>query len=76
MGSPRAPRADRQCGELFYPASEGWIGADHERAYSQLVQGCHDRIEVAFVARVHDMDLQPEGAGRCLISCSHWLPAR
>src|SRR5262249_55098183 len=58
--------ADRQCGQLFDPASEGWVGADHERAYSQLVQGCNDRLEVAFVARVQDMHLQPEGTGRRL----------
>ena len=58
--------AERQCGELFAPASEECIGADHERACSQLDQGCEDRIEVAFGARMQDMELQPEGAGRRL----------
>ena len=58
--------AERQCGELFAPAGEECIGADHERACSQLDQGCKDRIEVAFGARMQDMELQPEGAGRRL----------
>ena len=58
--------AERQCGELFAPADEEWIGADHEPAGSQLDQGCEDRIEVAFGAGMQDMELQPEGAGRRL----------
>ena len=58
--------ADRQCDELFAPADEEWIGADHERAGSQLDQGCEGRVEVAFGACVQDMELQPEGAGRRL----------
>ena len=35
-------------------------------ACSQLDQSCEDRIEIAFAARVQDMELQPEGAGRRL----------
>ena len=58
--------ADRQCGELFAPAIEECIGADHERACPQLDQGCEGRVEVAFGARMQDMELQPEGAGRRL----------
>ena len=58
--------ADRQCGELFDPGTEECIVADHERACSQLDQGCESRIEVAFGARMQDMELQPEGAGRRL----------
>ena len=58
--------AGRQCDELFAPASEECIGADHERAGSQLDQGCEDRVEVAFGARMQDMELQPEGARRRL----------
>ena len=58
--------ANRQRGELFAPADEECIGADHERAGSQLDQGCEDRIEVAFGAGMQDMELQPEGAGRRL----------
>ena len=58
--------ADRQRGELFAPANKQCIGADHERAGSQLDQGREDRIEVAFGAGMQDMELQPEGAGRRL----------
>ena len=43
---------NRQCRELFEPATEEWIGADHERTCSQLAQGCENRIEIAFVARM------------------------
>jgi hypothetical protein len=38
------------------------VGADYERAGSQLNQGCKDGIEVAFGARVQDMEVKPEGA--------------
>ena len=66
MGSWRAARGR---GELALdPASEGWVGADHERACSQLVQGCNDRLEVAFVARVQDMEREPARAGRVRIA--------
>jgi hypothetical protein len=55
-----------QCSELFAPAEEEWIGADHERAGPQMDQGCEHRIEVAFGAGVKEMELQPESAGRRL----------
>ena len=42
--------------------------ADHERACSQLGQGCKDRIEIAIGARIQDMEFQPEGTGRRLQS--------
>ena len=58
--------AKGQCGELLAPAIEEWITADYERAGSQSGQGCEDRIEVALGARMQDMKLQPEGAGRRL----------
>jgi ABC transporter substrate binding protein len=58
--------ADRQCGELFAPANEECIGADHERTGPQLGQGCKDRIEITFGAGMQDMELQSEGAGRRL----------
>src|SRR5712691_2530129 len=57
---------DRQCGELLGPAIEDCIGADHERAGSQLGQGCEDRIEIAFGAGMQDMQLHSEDAGRRL----------
>src|SRR5215475_8961188 len=38
---------NRQCRELFEPATEEWIGADHERPYLQLDQACENRVEVA-----------------------------
>ena len=56
----------RQCGELFAPAVEEWIAADHEPACPQLGQGCEDGIEVALGARMQDMELQPERARRRL----------
>ena len=58
--------AERQCGELFSTAIEEWIGADHESTGSQLEQGCKDRIEVVFGARMQDMELQSQRAGRRL----------
>ena len=57
---------DRQRGELFALASEECIGGDHERACPQLGHGCKDSIEIAVAARMQDMELQPEGASRCL----------
>ena len=57
---------NRQRGELFAPAGEEWIGANHEPACPQLDQLCEDRIEVTFGAGIQDMELQPEGAGRRL----------
>ena len=64
--------ARRQCGELFASGYEEWVGADHERAGSQLDQGCEGRIEIAFVAGMQDMELQPEGAGRRLQVSQLW----
>ena len=58
--------ADRQRGELFAPAREECIGADHEPARSQLDQLCEDSIEVTFGAGIQDMELQPEGTSRRL----------
>src|SRR6266545_5058554 len=58
--------ADRQCGELLAPAIEQSIIADRQRACPQSGQGCEDRIEVAFGARLQDMGLQPDRAGRRL----------
>src|SRR5262249_12662710 len=57
---------DRQGGELLGPAIEDCIGADHERAGSQLGQGREDRIEIAFGAGMQDMQLHSEDAGRRL----------
>ena len=65
--------AQRQCGELFALAIEEWIGADHERRLPQLGQSCEDRIDVAFGARMQDMELQPEGARRRLQVSRHGL---
>ena len=55
--------ADGQRGKLLAPASEKWIGADHERACPQLGQGRKDRIEIAFGARMQDMELAARGRG-------------
>jgi len=35
--------AEHQCGELGAAVSEEYVGADRERAYMQLDQGCKDR---------------------------------
>src|SRR5262249_10126463 len=56
--------AGRQSRKLLALAIEEWISTDHERAGSQPLQGCEGRIEVAFGARVKDVELQTEGAGR------------
>src|SRR5438046_2132867 len=45
------------------------VGSDQESAGSQLDQGCKDRREIEFGARVHDMELQPEDAGSSLRFC-------
>ncbi len=58
--------ADRQCGELFAAAVEQCIGADHERTGPQLNQGGERRIDFAFAARMQDMELKPQCAGRRL----------
>src|SRR5215468_6754227 len=36
------------------------------RARGRLVQSCEDRIEIAFGARIQDMELQPKGTCRRL----------
>src|SRR5262245_64691790 len=58
--------AERQCGELFASGREECTGADDERAWSELGQGCKYRIEIAFFARLQDMEPHPEVAGRRL----------
>jgi hypothetical protein len=57
---------DRECGELFAAINVDCIGANHERTDAQLGQGCEDGVEVAFGARMQDMELQAELAGRQL----------
>jgi hypothetical protein len=52
--------AEGQCGELFSPAGEVCIGANHKRIGSQLNQGCEGVFYVVLGARLQDMDLQPE----------------
>src|ERR1017187_8208250 len=59
-------RSPRRRGQLLALGSEEYIGADHERICSQLDQGCKDRIEIAIGARLQNMELQPQGAGRRL----------
>src|SRR5665811_1245996 len=58
--------ADRQYGELFKPATEECIAANHEPARSQLDQLCEDTIELTFGAGIQYMELQPEGTSCCL----------
>jgi hypothetical protein len=58
--------ADGQCGELFAPANEEWIAANHEPARSQFDQLCEDPIEVTVGAGIQDVELQAEGTSRCL----------
>src|SRR5215472_2943870 len=58
--------AERQYGELFASGREECTGADDERAWSELGQGCKDRIKIALGARRQDMELQPQAAGRRL----------
>src|SRR6516164_9429654 len=57
---------DGQCGELFAPANEEPIGADHERAGPDLGQVRKDRIEIVLGAGMHDTELQPERVCRRL----------
>ena len=56
--------ANGQRGEPFALANEESIGADHERAYSQLGQGCEDGIEFALSACMQDLNSHSETAGR------------
>ena len=58
--------ADRQCGQLFVVGKEEWIGHDHEPTGSQFNQGCECSLDLACAACMEDMELQPEGARRCL----------
>src|SRR5262245_53237141 len=58
--------AERQRGELFNPARKKWIRGDHEPTCSQLDQLCEGSVKVTFGACIQDMELQPEGASRCL----------
>jgi hypothetical protein len=58
-GDRRNRMARRQCGELFAPGIEECIAADHERAGSQLDQGCEDRIEIALGAAARGCGLPP-----------------
>jgi hypothetical protein len=57
---------DRQRAELFALPIEECIGADHERARTQFTQGCEGRSEVAFIARMEDMEHHPEVVPRRL----------
>ena len=43
---------DSQCGKLFAVSKEESIGHDDEPTCPQLDQGCKDRIEIAFGARM------------------------
>src|SRR3954464_13751851 len=58
-----------QCGESIALAIEKRISAYHERARPQLVQGCEDFAQVRFGARVHNVELQSEGAS-CFLHVS------
>src|SRR5262249_8248755 len=58
--------ADRQCGQLLAADKEQLIGHDHEPTGSQFDQGCEGDLDLAFAACMEDMELQPEGARRCL----------
>jgi len=52
---------------LFVPTKEEWVGAaDYEARHLKLDQACEDRIELAFDARMEDMELQTKGARRRL----------
>src|SRR5262245_44136126 len=63
-GCHRMP--ERQCGELFGPTSEKYIGANHESFHPQLDQACKDRVEIPLGTRMQDMEPQPKSAGRLL----------
>ena len=49
--------ADRECGKLLAPINEEYIGANHERTCPQLGQACEGGVEVAFGARMQNMEL-------------------
>jgi hypothetical protein len=42
---------------------EDAIARDYQRVGSQTEQGFKSRVEIAFAARVQDMELNPEGEG-------------
>src|SRR5215510_9961645 len=52
--------------ELFVPADEECVGSDHERAGSQLLQRCENRIEVTVSAGLQNTELQSKGPCRQL----------
>ena len=55
--------ADRQCGEFFAAASKEHVADGHQPVCPQLVQRRKSRVEIAFGAGLHDMNLQAERAG-------------
>src|SRR5262249_10068444 len=58
--------AEREHRQLFAPAVEEWIAPDHQPAGFQWDKVCEGRINVASAARVQDMELPPQRAGRLL----------
>jgi hypothetical protein len=58
--------ADRQCGEMFAPADEKSVGADHEAAGLQFEQPGEDRLEIALGAGTENLEVEPQRAGRRL----------
>jgi hypothetical protein len=57
---------DRQGSELFDPADEENIRANHEPPCSQLDQASKSGAEIAFGAGMQDVELEPQCAGNRL----------
>src|SRR5262249_1936781 len=56
--------AESQVGELFAPANEEWIIADHQPTGTELGQPCENNVEIVFATRIQDMELKIQSAGR------------
>ena len=73
--TPRASASSRRVCEIAglpstdrYQFERSRRGPVREPAWSQLDQGCKDRIEVAFAADVQDTELRPKRAGPAPVS--------
>jgi hypothetical protein len=59
---------DRLGRDLVTPVYEEWIGGDGERAYPKSDEGCEGGIDVAFGARMDNMNVQSKCAGAACAS--------
>src|SRR5206468_4767584 len=68
--------ACRQRDELLAPAVEERIGAEDERASTQLDEGRKSCVDLAFGGGLHELELQPLRGRRILHLPHDWLGKR